>query len=214
MFTSSVNIRRRLTKGRPQSSCCGPGFWNLLYNSLLKLELTSNSKIIAFADDLIILTGEGSVVEAENYMNLEMRKFLEWVRNNKLKFNGNKSKVMLMSRRRRMERKEIEIYLNNKTLKQVNSIKYLGVIFDNKITFRGHTNYREEKCTKLIFSLSKSAKITWGLRHEALKTIYTGEILTLLLYGAPVRKSVLNKHYYKAKLIRIQRLINIRIAEA
>ena len=214
MFTSSVNIRRRLTKGRPQSSCCGPGFWNLLYNSLLKLELTSNSKIIAFADDLIILTGEGSVVEAENYMNLEMRKFLEWVRNNKLKFNGNKSKVMLMSRRRRMERKEIEIYVNNKTLKQVNSIKYLGVIFDNKITFRGHTNYREEKCTKLIFSLSKSAKITWGLRHEALKTIYTGEILTLLLYGAPVRKSVLNKHYYKAKLIRIQRLINIRIAEA
>ena len=114
MFTSSVNIRRRLTKGRPQSSCCGPAFWNLLYNSLLKLELTSNSKIIAFADDLIILTGEGSVVEAENYMNLEMRKFLEWVRNNKLKFNGNKSKVMLMSRRRRTERKEIEIYVNSK----------------------------------------------------------------------------------------------------
>ena len=47
-----------------------------------------------------------------------------------------------------------------------------------------------------------------------MKTIYTGGILPLLLYGAPVWKSALNKHCYKAKLIRIQRLTNIRIAKA
>jgi len=47
-----------------------------------------------------------------------------------------------------------------------------------------------------------------------LKTIYRGGILPLLLYGAPVWKCVLNKHCYKAKLIRIQRLINIRIIKA
>jgi hypothetical protein len=68
---------------------------------------------------------------------------------------------------------EIEIYLNNRILKQVNSIKYLGIIFDSKMTFREHINYVEEKYTKLIFSLSKLAKITWGLKYEALKTIYT-----------------------------------------
>jgi len=147
-------------------------------------------------------------------MNLEMSKIMEWAQNNKLKFNENESKVMLMSRRRRTERKDIEIFVNNKTLKQVNSIKYLGIIFDNKMTFRDHINCTEEKCTKLIFSLSKSAKITLGLKHAALKTIYTGGVLPLLLYGAPVWKSVLNKHCYKAKLIRIQRLINITIAKA
>ena len=81
------------------------------------------------------------------------------------------------------------------------------------MTFRDHINYIEEKCTKLIFSLSKSAKISWRLKHEALKNIYTGGILPLLLYGAPVWKSVLNKHCYKAKLTRMQRLMNIRIAK-
>ena len=106
------------------------------------------------------------------------------------------------------------IYLNNKLLKQVNSIKYLGIIFDSKLTFRDHINYMEEKCTKLIFQLSKSAKITWGLKNEALKTIYSGGILPLLLYGAPVWKSVINKKCYKTKQTRIQRLINIRIAKA
>jgi len=38
--------------------------------------------------------------------------------------------------------------------------------------------------------------------------------LPLLLYGVPVWKSVLNRFCYKAKLIRIQRLINLRIAKA
>jgi len=50
-----------------------------------------------------------------------------------------------------------------------------------------------EKCTKLIFVLSKSAKLNWGLKHAALKTIYTGAILSLLLYGAPVWKKAIDK---------------------
>jgi hypothetical protein len=115
--TNSVSIKRRVAKGCPQGSCCGPGFWNVLYNSLLNLKLTSHSKAIAFADDLIILTRGETVVEAENYMNLEMRKIMYWALKNKLKFNEDKSKVMLMSRRRRRERKEIEIYVNNKIIK-------------------------------------------------------------------------------------------------
>jgi hypothetical protein len=65
------------------------------------LKLTSYSKAIAFADDLIILTRGEIVVEAENFMNLEMRKIQKWAQNNKLKFNENKSVVMLMSRRKK-----------------------------------------------------------------------------------------------------------------
>ena len=49
-----------------------------------------------------------------------------------------------------------------------------------------NTSYVADKCAKLIFSLSKSDKIHWGLKHEALTTIYNGAILPLLLYGAPV----------------------------
>jgi hypothetical protein len=120
-------------------------------------------------------------------MNFELRKIADWAQKNKLKFNEYKSKVMLMSRRKRRENKDMNIYLNNKRLTQVNSIKYLGIIFD-KMTFRDHVKYVEEKCLKLIYILSKSAKVTWGLKHEALKTIYTGGILPPILYGIPVCK--------------------------
>jgi hypothetical protein len=68
------------------------------------LELTSKSKAIAFADDLIILTRGETVAEAENSINLELRKIQEWAKNKKMKFNENKSKVMLMSQRKKRKK--------------------------------------------------------------------------------------------------------------
>jgi hypothetical protein len=47
-----------------------------------------------------------------------------------------------------------------------------------------------------------------------LKTIYKGAILPLLLYGAPVWIEALRYKHNRLKYIRVQRLINIRIAKA
>ena len=48
-------VQRKISKGCPQGSVSGPGFWNLLYNSLLNLEYTKNTKVIAYTDDLMNL---------------------------------------------------------------------------------------------------------------------------------------------------------------
>jgi hypothetical protein len=85
---------------------------------------------------------------------------------------------------------------------------------DNKFKFRDHINHAAEKCTKLIYSLFKSAKITWGLRHEVLEMIYEGAILPLLMYGAPVWIDAIKYTYNRRKYIRAQRMINLRIAKA
>jgi len=154
------------------------------------------------------------VVEAENLTNTELSKITAWVKNYKIVFSDDKIIAMLVSRRKRNERKEINVFLNYKLLKKVNKIKYLGIIMDNKFKFREHITYAAEKCTKLIHSLTKSAKITWGLRHEVLKMIYEGAILPLLLYGAPVWIDAMKYTCNRRKYIRAQRIINLRIAKA
>jgi hypothetical protein len=153
-----------------------------------------------------------TVLEAENIAKIEMTKISSWATANKIRFNDSKSKTMLLSRRKRKEQKEIYIFLNNRQITQVYSLKYLGIIFDPKLSFKDHINYMTEKCSKLIFALAKSAKLNWGLSHAAFKTIYTGAILPLLQYGAPIWINAINNATYKTKLIRVQRLINIRIA--
>jgi ribonuclease HI len=146
--------------------------------------------------------------------NIELTKIAEWARNNKIQFNEHKSKTILISRRKRTERKEVMIYLNSRPLTQVQTLKYLGIVIDRKLTFKDHIDYITTKCSRLIFALSKSAKVSWRMGHEALKTIYRGAVLPLLQYGAPVWGKALEKDSYKRKLIRVQRLINIRIAKA
>ena len=58
MSTNNISIEGTVTKECPQGTCCGTGFWNLLYNSIFKEQFTSHTKVIAFAVDLIILTKE------------------------------------------------------------------------------------------------------------------------------------------------------------
>jgi len=74
--------------------------------------------------------------------------------------------------------------------------------------------YITDKYTKLINVLSKSARISWGLSHGALKIIYNGAILPQLLYATPVWIDSMKKEYNKTKYTRVQRFISLRIAKA
>jgi Reverse transcriptase (RNA-dependent DNA polymerase). len=159
LLTNNIKLEREVSKGCPQGSCCGPGLWNIHYNSLLNLNSSKRSKVIAFADNLTLVTRGKTAREAENIANVELSKISAWAKENKIRCNEQKSKVMLMTRRKRRERKELEIYPNNKPLTQVNSLKYLGIIIDSKLTLQEHINYTSEKCNKLIFALSRSGKL-------------------------------------------------------
>ena len=71
---NTLNIEKHVTMGCPQVSCSGPGFWNILYNSLLNLDFSHRTRIIAFADDLLVLNLGKSVLDAENYDNQDLKK--------------------------------------------------------------------------------------------------------------------------------------------
>jgi len=108
-----------------------------------------------------------SIGEAKNFANIELNKIAEWAIENKIKFNERKSKIMLMSRRKRNERKEIAIYLNTRPNPQVERLKYSGIKFDRKLTFKEHINYVTNKCTKLIFYIGKISKTILGIKSQS-----------------------------------------------
>jgi len=107
----------------------GPEFLNVLYNDLLNMKYSRRTKLIAFADDLAILTYGKTLPEAEAYANSNLATTEKWARDNKMKFNESRSKVMIITRKRR--RDKINIFLNNRSLAQVDVMKYLGIHFDS-----------------------------------------------------------------------------------
>jgi len=169
--TNNIRIEKEVSRGCPQGSCCGRVFWNIQFNAILNLDYEKQIKMVAYADDVMLAVKAESIREAENLTNIEMGKIIKWAKNNKINFNENKSKAMLITRRKRKENKKIAVYMNNKRLEQVQTFRYLGIIIDSKINFKEHILYISQKCTKLIHALSKSAKLKWGLSYKALHTI-------------------------------------------
>jgi len=58
------------------------------------------------------------------------------------------------------------------------------------------------------------AKMTWGIKHKAMATIYKGSILPLLSYVVRVWIEAMKYEDNRKKYIRVQRLINIRMSKA
>ena len=215
MESNKYKLVRKITKGCPQGSCCGPGYWNILYNSLLNTTVTSNTKLVAFADDLLILSKGRNHLEAESTANIDLNKIVRWAQDNKIEFNNNKSKVMYITKKRsNVYNNSIQVYINNRMLEQVDVLKYLGIYIDEKFNFNEHLKITTQKCTKLINILAKHAKITWGLQCQALRSIYQGAIIPILTYGAPMWSTAISKQYNRKKLRSVQRLINIRIVKS
>ena len=75
-----------------------------------------STKAVAFADDLILAIRNETVRAAENISNIEMSKITAWSRNNKINFNEDKSKVMIISRRKRKENIEKLTYIQTTNL--------------------------------------------------------------------------------------------------
>jgi hypothetical protein len=66
----------------------------------------------------------------------------------------------------------------------------------------------------LKFKKIRRQKVNRGLRQDVLRIIYTGAILPILSYGAPVWIECVKRNNNATKLKRVQRLINIKIAKA
>jgi hypothetical protein len=64
----------------------------------------------------MILVKGTSQVEDENYANTEAQNVANWARKNKMSFNYQKSKVMIITKKKPKNRRDINTFLNkNKT---------------------------------------------------------------------------------------------------
>ncbi|KAK9743956.1 hypothetical protein QE152_g8225 [Popillia japonica] len=132
------------------------------------------------------------MMEAENSVNIELDKVMEWANSNKINFNETKSQLMLATRKRSLLERELDAFLKNE--KQTSSRhEIFGKIRKNSSCISkssknllgierkriGHNLQRGDSTNIAI------AKISWELRESALDTIYKGAILPILPYGVP-----------------------------
>jgi hypothetical protein len=91
-----------------------------------------------------------------------------------------------------------QITLNGRNIPFVNSVKYLGVIFDKKVTWRLHIKMIEAKAFRTfvrVYFLLKSERL------RAKLTLHKGLIRSVMTYAIPTWEFAVDTH-----LMKLQRL--------
>ena len=79
-----------------------------------------------------------------------------------------------------------ELTLNGTLIPVVEQTKFLGVIFDNKLTFRPHIRYLKEKCVNALSLLRVVAHTSWGAGQQTLLHFCRSLVRSKLDYGSVV----------------------------
>ena len=90
-------------------------------------------------------------------INDELKDIVIWLRANKLSLNISKTHYMLFSNKKVIQ-PNVTIEINGQPITCVTKTKFLGVIIDNKLTWKEHISYICEKVAKCIGIISKVRK--------------------------------------------------------
>ena len=175
-----------LVKGTPQGGVLSPIIWNLAFESFLNLFFFGPVHSQAFADDGALLTGGPDPSALVRNMQRALDKVWEWSEAIGLAFSPSKTEAIVFTRRNGPYLEAFPALTFGLPLTYVPQIKYLGVIFDRRLTYKAHIRAQCVKGTRLLKAVQNAIGKLWGPSPLALKWAYEMMVKPMLLYGAVV----------------------------
>ena len=126
---------------------------------------------IVFADDKNLFYSHHDIKTLLSTVNEELEKLGGWFTANRLSLNIKKTKYTFFHKnsvKDNIPLKLPDLHFSNKSTERKSSIKFLGVMLDEHITWNDHIHAIEEKLPKNISLLHSEKKF---LDKESLKTI-------------------------------------------
>ena len=144
-----------------------------------------------FADDTNLFFNNPNILNLETILNVELEKVSQWLYANKLSLNIDKTSFVVFHSLQRRIAHKLNLSISSMSVKSVNQVKYLGLIFDSNLNWKPYLHELSKKVSRGIGVLSKiryyaNRKILHQLYYSIIypfsPMVYqSGAILTVLL---------------------------------
>lgn len=210
LYTDQDGTEKRYVtnRGVPQGSVLGPTLWILTYNTVLRIAESDTRILIGFADDTLLIITSDNPYELEDICNALIQEVEAEVERLGCTFAGEKTQALFISPKREVTSEHLNVRVAGVQVSFSTTIKYLGVIVDDKLSFGQHVEYATQKAKQLCGKLTGITRNLKGPKERKRK-LYSTVINQVLLYAAPIWYPGLAKKH-REKLNKVQRLANLR----
>ncbi|KAL7630974.1 UNVERIFIED_CONTAM: hypothetical protein RMT77_018738 [Armadillidium vulgare] len=167
-----------ISQGVPHGSILGPLFFNMYTNDFQNCHDSLHSQ---YADDTAILIIDRNIDTLNTKVNNVLENIVTWVEANRLSLNLQKTQYLMMTNIKSPI--ILNVMAKGTTINRTTSAKLLGVIFDEKLSFKNHIN---SLISKLAYATYAFLKIRNTIPRYILKNLYYSLVYPHLLYNLPV----------------------------
>ena len=138
-----------------------------------------------YVDDFLMSYKAKNTKTCERQLQYCLNKIEKWCVENGFKFSQTKS-VCVHFHNKRSHLPEPELTLNGKKISVMRETKFLGVTFDQKLTFIPHMKALKTRCLKALDIIKVVSNQDWGADKSVLLNLYRSLIRSKLDYGCIV----------------------------
>ena len=170
----------------------GPKLFNVYVNDLPNV--SDKVEFVLFADDSNFMLSSANPKELEKSLNRELRDIKDYFDSNGLSINTEKTTYLQFCPKNK-KRAILKISLGDYELKEKEQTTFLGIIIDNKLSFKYHFDKVYKKVKTGLNGLILSRNF---LNYRAKLNIYNSLIHSHLIYGAIIWISNISKKNLKS----------------
>ncbi|GFY01582.1 putative RNA-directed DNA polymerase from transposon X-element [Trichonephila clavipes] len=170
-------------QGVPQGSVLSVTLFNIHMSSILH-HLPPSVRGMLYVDDLQVSCQGSDMRLIERQLQTTVNRLVKWC-DQWTSISPSKSSCVHFCRKRNLH-PDPSIHIGNIHIPVVSEVRFLGVIFDSKLTFLPHVLYLRKKCERSFNILKVLSNTLWGADRVSLLRVYQALILSRLDYGCVV----------------------------
>ena len=167
---STLSDTFRLSQGVPQGSILSTTLFNIKINSIMNC-LDPKTDGLLYVDDFCMCYRSKSMRTIERHPQQCINRIEDWALHNGFKFSKSKTQCIHFCQLSKVH-DDPELYLYGSLIPVVDDFKFLGIIFDRKLSFIPHIKYLKAKCLKALNLLKVLTHTNWGADRTVLLQLY------------------------------------------